>query len=100
LEGIKNEIINDYLIPLETKAGDCVILDDSIVHYTAINKTPGLRLTIQLILIPADTYSLHYDLKSSNDGEVSVLEVDHDFLHEVQSLDGTEQCENNSKREV
>lgn len=79
LEGIKNEIINDYLIPLETKAGDCVILDDSIVHYTAINKTPGLRLTIQLILIPADTYSVHYDLKSSNDSEVSVLEVDHDF---------------------
>jgi hypothetical protein len=80
LEGIKNEIIQKHLIPLETKAGDAVILDDSIVHYSAINKTPGLRLTIQLILIPNEVPSIHYHLNPKNQQKlVDVLEVDRDF---------------------
>jgi len=80
LEGIKQDIINNYLVPLETKAGDCVILDDSIVHYSAPNKTDGLRLTIQLILIPEELPSLHYHLNPAKSNEkIEVLEVDHEF---------------------
>lgn len=79
LDGIKKEIIKKHLVPLETKAGDCVVLDDSIVHYSAINKTPGLRLTIQLILIPADFPSIHYHMDSSEPGTIQTLEVDKDF---------------------
>ena len=80
LEGIKREIIEKYLVPLETKAGDCVILDDSIVHYSAINKTKGLRLAIQLICIPKEIPSYHYHLNHANgDGKVEVFEVDQEF---------------------
>lgn len=79
LDNIKNEIIENYLVPLETKAGDCVILDDSIVHYSAINKTNDLRLAIQLILIPAESYSVHYHLDYQKPHEVKVWEVDKDF---------------------
>jgi hypothetical protein len=83
LDNIKKEIIENDLIPLETKAGDGVILDDSIVHYSAINKTDGLRLTIQLIMIPAEEPSIHYHLDPHNDaGKVKVLEVDKDFYME------------------
>jgi ectoine hydroxylase-related dioxygenase (phytanoyl-CoA dioxygenase family) len=80
LDGIKKEIIENHLIPLETKAGDCVILDDSIVHYSAVNKTEGLRLAIQLICIPKEFPSYHYHLNYANgDGKVEVLEVDQEF---------------------
>ncbi len=80
LDNIKKEIIENHLVPLETKAGDCVILDDSIVHYSAINKTGDLRLAIQLICIPAEMPSLHYHMNSSvNMEQVEVLEVDVDF---------------------
>jgi ectoine hydroxylase-related dioxygenase (phytanoyl-CoA dioxygenase family) len=80
LENIKNEIIEKYLVPLETKAGDCVILDDSIVHYSAVNKTNDLRLAIQLICIPAEMPSIHYHMNPSKSmEEVEVLEVDVDF---------------------
>ncbi len=79
LEDIKNEIIENHLVPLETKAGDCVILDDSIVHYSAINKTGDLRLAIQLICIPAELPSLHYYGKG---GKVDILEVDENFYME------------------
>lgn len=80
LDNIKHEIINNHLVQLETKAGDCVILDDSIVHYSAINRTEGLRLAIQLICIPSEMPSLHHHMDSENNpGMVDVLEVDVDF---------------------
>jgi len=83
LDSIQNDIINKHLVPLETKAGDCVILDDSIVHYSDINKTQGLRLAIQLICIPAEMPSLHYHMDHSiSNTEVEVLEVDKDFYME------------------
>ena len=80
LDNIKKEIIENHLVPLETKAGDCVILDDSIVHYSAINKTGDLRLAIQLICIPSEFPSIHYHMNPSVSNEsVDVLEVDVDF---------------------
>lgn len=83
LDAIKEEIINKHLVPLETKAGDCVILDDSIVHYSAINKTQGLRLAIQLICVPAEEPSIHYHLDlQNNPKEIQVLEVEDDFYME------------------
>jgi len=79
LENIKQEIIEHHLKPLETKAGDCVILDDSIIHYSAINKTNDLRLAIQLICIPSELPSWHYYGKGNT---VDILEVDANFYME------------------
>ena len=80
LDNIKQEIIEKYLIPLETRAGDCVILDDRIVHYSALNKTNELRLAIQLICIPSEMPSIHYYMNPSvSHDEVEMLEVDIDF---------------------
>jgi ectoine hydroxylase-related dioxygenase (phytanoyl-CoA dioxygenase family) len=50
LENIKHEIIKDYLVPLNIKAGNAIVLDDSIVHYSAINKTNDLRLLFSSFL--------------------------------------------------
>jgi ectoine hydroxylase-related dioxygenase (phytanoyl-CoA dioxygenase family) len=83
LEGIKHEIINNHLVPLETKAGDCVILDDSIVHYSAINKTNDLRLAIQLICVPGEMPSIHYYMDyQNNPNEIQMIEVNDDFYME------------------
>ena len=83
LDGIKSEIIKKHLVTLETKAGDCVVLDDSIVHYSAVNKTEGLRLAIQLICVPSEEPSIHYHLDmNENPNEIQVLEVQDDFYME------------------
>jgi hypothetical protein len=80
LEGIKNEIIENDLVTCDIKAGEAIILDDSIVHYSFPNKTNNLRIAIQLILIPAETCSIHHHLDpSKNHNEVQVLEVDNEF---------------------
>jgi hypothetical protein len=80
LDNIKKEIIDGYLKPLNVKAGNAIVLDDSIVHYSAINKTNDLRLAIQLILIPGEVPSIHYHMNPGVSKEdVEVLEVDFDF---------------------
>jgi hypothetical protein len=80
LEGIKHEIINNFLKPINLKAGNAVVLDDSIVHYSAVNRTNDLRLAIQLILVPQEVPSIHYHMNPSKSKEnVEVLEVDTDF---------------------
>jgi hypothetical protein len=79
LEGIKQTLIDKYMVPIETKAGDAVILDDSLVHYSRPNSTTGLRLAIQLILIPAEVNSIHYYLDYKSPGEVVAWEVDKNF---------------------
>lgn len=80
LAGIQSEIIEKYMQPVETKAGNAVILDDSIVHYSSPNQTDGLRLAIQLILIPKEENSIHFHMDLSKDrSTVEVLEVDKDF---------------------
>jgi len=80
LNNIKEEIIKNYLVPMNIKAGEAVVLDDSIVHYSALNLTDGLRLAIQLILIPEEEKSIHYHLDpEKNPTKIEVLEVDVDF---------------------
>ncbi|PHR37137.1 MAG: hypothetical protein COA38_00155 [Fluviicola sp.] len=80
LAGIQSEIIDRYMQPVETKAGNAVILDDSIVHYSSPNQTDGLRLAIQLILIPTEENSIHFHMDLSKDRSmVEVLKVDKDF---------------------
>jgi hypothetical protein len=77
---IEKEIIGNYMIPIEINAGQMLILDDSIVHYSAPNTTDGLRLAIQLILIPKEENSIHYYYDREKDnGLVEVLDVDHEF---------------------
>ncbi len=80
LEGIKKDIIEKNLVTCSIKAGDAIILDDSIVHYSFPNKTNDLRIAIQLILIPEEAPSIHYHLNPEVSKEdVEVLEVDREF---------------------
>jgi ectoine hydroxylase-related dioxygenase (phytanoyl-CoA dioxygenase family) len=80
LEGIRDDIVEKYLKPIEIPVGKAVILDDSIVHYSAPNKTHGLRLAVQLICIPKELESVHHHMNLlAGDGMVQVLEVDKEF---------------------
>lgn len=80
LDKIGKEIIANYLTPMNVNAGDAVILDDSIVHYSNVNTTDGLRLTIQLIMIPEETVSIHHHLDPEGDkSEVAIYEVGRNF---------------------
>lgn len=80
LEHLKDHIIKDYMVPMNLKAGQALILDDSIIHYSAPNRTDGLRLAIQLIMTPPNVPSIHYHMTEENGKKlVKIYEVDHEF---------------------
>lgn len=80
LRHLKEEIVSRHLTPMNVKAGEGVILDDSIVHYSNINKTPGLRLAIQLIMVPREAPTVHYHYDREDDAaNIKMLETDLDF---------------------
>jgi ectoine hydroxylase-related dioxygenase (phytanoyl-CoA dioxygenase family) len=83
LRNLKEQIVSKHLTPMNVKAGEGVILDDSIVHYSDVNKTPGLRLAIQLIMVPAEAPTIHYHLdRTAGDNKIHMLETDSDFYME------------------
>ncbi len=59
-------IIDNYLTYLPIKAGEAIILDDSVIHYSSINKSNSIRLAIQLIMIPAEAQGYHYTFREEN----------------------------------
>ncbi|MBL4585551.1 MAG: phytanoyl-CoA dioxygenase family protein [Flavobacteriales bacterium] len=80
LEKIKQKIIDNDLVTCDIKAGEAIILDDSIVHYSHPNTTKDLRIAIQLILIPNEMPSIHYHMNQQVSTQtVNVLEVEQDF---------------------
>ncbi|MCZ2393087.1 MAG: phytanoyl-CoA dioxygenase family protein [Chitinophagales bacterium] len=80
LEHLKNDIVENDMVTMAINAGQAVILDDSIIHYSAPNMTDGLRLAIQLIMIPPHVPSLHYHMtEEAGKQKVNVYEVDQEF---------------------
>ena len=82
LNAIQRQIIAEQLTPAQNiQAGQAVVLDDSIVHYSNINRTDGLRLAIQLILVPREEPTIHFHMNPQHSPDrVEKLEVDVDFF--------------------
>ncbi|HXH18605.1 MAG TPA: phytanoyl-CoA dioxygenase family protein [Chitinophagales bacterium] len=77
---IDEYIINNCLTYVNMKAGDAIILDDSIVHYSSPNYSNSIRLAIQLIMIPDEAPAYHYTFREENQKMIADLyEVDHNY---------------------
>lgn len=76
-----NELKRDFLQPITVKAGEALIFDDSIIHYSKPNKADYARLVIQVIAKPKAAQALHWYRKSSLfKKEYHKLLVDNEFF--------------------
>ena len=53
-------ILEKYLEPVFLKAGQAVIFDDSILHYSTPNISKDVRLAVQMVVIPNDAKGIYY----------------------------------------
>ena len=80
-EDLIDQLKEKYLEPINLQAGEAVILDDSIIHWSSENKTGNNRLAVQLIMIPEEATPIYYYRSSDPHAEqLQVFEVDSDFF--------------------
>lgn len=79
--GYEKHLIDNYCKPIEVKAGEALIFDDSIIHYSKTNHGTYDRLVIQVISKPKEVQAKHFYMKKKIFGtEVEELDVDSDFF--------------------
>lgn len=75
------ELKKDFLKPITIKAGEVLIFDDSIIHYSKQNNGPRDRLVIQIIAKPRTAQAKHYYMKKGLLGNrFEEMDVDRDFF--------------------
>jgi hypothetical protein len=70
-----------YFEPINLKAGEIAVLDDSIIHWSYPNTSDEVRIAVQLIMVPKNTQHIYYYY--NEDGEKPVMdlfEVDKNFF--------------------
>lgn len=65
--------IKQRFTPVPVRAGQAIVLDDALVHYSAPNETLSRRLAIQLVMLPEELDAVYYECISAGD---DYLELD------------------------
>ncbi len=78
---IQQQIISDYLVPINLQVGEVVFLDDSILHYTGNNTDVNSRDSIQVLLKPVEAPALFFVGNNKEaDNSVQCFEVERNFF--------------------
>lgn len=79
--GYEKHIIDQYCEPISVKAGEVLIFDDSIIHYSKPNRGTYNRLVIQVIAKPKAAQAKHYYMKKKLFGhDMEEMDVDQNFF--------------------
>jgi hypothetical protein len=78
-----DELIDHWLEPLCLDAGECVVFDDSLLHWSDTNRTAEPRWAIQIELIPKGSTPVVYYLDAEREPpHFEVYEAGPDFYIE------------------
>ena len=80
-EKFEELLINKYLKPIPCKAGNAVIFEDGVIHYSDVNKSDKPRYALQILIGPKEVSPMYYYFNSKNpDLGFELFELDEEFF--------------------
>lgn len=74
------ELIRRYLKPIPMSAGEALIFDDGLIHWSANNDSPEPRIAIQILCVPKDAQPVYFYYDAAHPERFELIEVDSDFF--------------------
>lgn len=78
---IEDLLVEEYLRPVPMKAGDCLIFDDSLIHWSDENRSDAPRIAVQIETVPVESSPvLWYCEAGGRAPDWELLEVSDDWF--------------------
>jgi len=87
----EDELIDHHLVPMELEAGEALIFDDSLLHWSPENRSDAPRRAVQIETVPAEAPTVLYHLGEHDGAERwDLYEVDDRFFidHSIDQVIG------------
>jgi hypothetical protein len=81
-QNFKQALIDKYLKPLPLNAGEALIFDDGLIHWSARNNSTEPRIAIQILCTPVDVPSVYFYYDPKSPEKFELIEVNTDFFIE------------------
>ncbi|MCB0962446.1 MAG: phytanoyl-CoA dioxygenase family protein, partial [Acidimicrobiales bacterium] len=76
----EDELVEQYLVPVEVEAGHALIFDDSLVHWSPDNQGDAPRWAVQIETLPVEAEPVLYHLDTTgSEARWELFSVDFDF---------------------
>ncbi len=76
-----NESFKKHMEPIRVKAGDGLLFDHKLFHYSCPNTSSKVRVAVQMVVIPKNTQPVMYQYDEKNDPKhLEVFELTEEFL--------------------
>lgn len=82
-KNFEEELIEEYLKPISCTAGEAVVFDDSLIHWSSRNSSDSPRVAIQILCVPTDRTPVFYYLdQNAPEKGFEVFKIDSEFFME------------------
>jgi hypothetical protein len=74
-----DELIENYLEPVDVHAGEALFFDDSLLHWSGANRSSTPRVTFQIEMVPTDANTVLWVRNPDDPTEFELWDMDTDF---------------------
>lgn len=76
----REALIRKYLTPIPMSAGEALIFDDGLIHWSANNDSDAARIAIQILCVPADAQPVFFFCDPKAPDRFELIAVDSEFF--------------------
>lgn len=78
-DDFESELIETYLRPVDVAAGEALIFDDSLLHWSSDNRSDAPRITFQIEMVPSDLRTVLWIRDPDDETHFDVWEADKEY---------------------